>query len=331
MSVTASAPRIWLEACIAPLAPFLAQGDVTDLHVNAPGEVWIERLGGATERHEVPALDEATLLRLARQIAAATSQGINPSHPLLAARLPSGERVQVVVPPATRAHVALSIRKHVAAALTLEDYDPDVGMASDATQAKSDSGGAAALLRQAVLRRQNILVSGGTSTGKTTFLNTLLREIPPTERLVVIEDTPELRVPHANSVGLIAVRGSLGEAGVTAEDLLIASLRMRPDRIILGEVRGSEAMTFLRAINTGHPGSLCTIHADSPYGAIDQLVMLALQAGSRMRWEDLESYVRRTIGIVVQLDRIGGQRVIREFVQSSQVPTRSRNVILAQE
>lgn len=101
---------------------------------------------------------------------------------------------------------------------------------------------------------------------------------------------------------------------MTAEDLLIASLRMKPDRIILGEVCNKEAMTFLRAINTGHPSSLTTIHADHPDGAIDQLVMLALQAGSRMRWEDIDQYVRRTIGIIVQLDRVGGRRVIRDVV-----------------
>lgn len=313
-----NAPRtgIWLEACLAPLAPYLEQHDVTDLHINRPNEVWIERIGGTTERMDVADLSETTLLRLARQIAAVTSQGINRTNPLLAARLPSGERVQVAIPPATRARVAISIRKHVVAAPSLESYAVS-SIGSRGSQPVSPPEGHAALLKDAVLRRQNILVAGGTSTGKTTFLNALLKEVPKSERLILIEDTPELQIAHDNAVGLVAVRGSLGEADVTAEDLLIASLRMRPDRIILGEVRDKEAMTFLRAINTGHPGSLTTIHADSPDGAIDQLVMLALQAGSRMRWEDIDQYVRRTIGLIVQLDRVGGQRLIRDIVKPS--------------
>lgn len=313
--MTADGTGIWLQACLAPLARFLERNDVTDLHINRPNEVWIERLGGITERFDVDDLSEAVLLRLARQIAAVTSQGINRKNPLLAARLPSGERVQVALPPATRVHVAISIRKHVVSTPTLESYEVARSTCDDGPGTQSVTAGPASLLREAVHSRRNILVAGGTSTGKTTFLNALLQEVPPSERLILIEDTPELQVPHKNVVGLVAVRGSLGEADVTAEDLLIASLRMRPDRIILGEVRGKEAMTFLRAINTGHPGSLTTIHADSPDGAIDQLVMLALQGGSRMRWEDIDQYVRRTIGVIVQLDRAGGQRVIRDVVQ----------------
>ena len=151
---------------------------------------------------------------------------------------------------------------------------------------------------------------GGTSTGKTTFLNALLLEVPASERLILIEDTPELQLVHANAVGLLAARGTLGEAEVTAEDLLIASLRMRPDRIILGEMRGKEALTFLRAVNTGHPGSLSTIHADSPERAIDQLALLVLQAGTRMAWDDIVRYVRRSLDVVVQLKREAGRRVI---------------------
>lgn len=326
--MTVDGTEIWLQACLAPLARFLDLNDVTDLHINRPNEVWIERLGGITERFDVGDLSEAVLLRLARQIAAVTSQGINRRNPLLAARLPSGERVQVAIPPATRAHISISIRKHVVSTPSLESYESAGPFDADAQGGQQVSAGHASVLRSAVLSRQNILVAGGTSTGKTTFLNALLRQVPCGERLILIEDTPELQVSHENAVGLVAVRGSLGEADVTAEDLLIASLRMRPDRIILGEVRGKEAMTFLRAINTGHPGSLTTIHADSPDGAIDQLVMLALQGGSRMRWEDIDRYVRRTIGVIVQLDRVGGRRVIRDVVrtQHSNIATREATV-----
>ncbi|HLY90491.1 MAG TPA: ATPase, T2SS/T4P/T4SS family, partial [Acetobacteraceae bacterium] len=152
------------------------------------------------------------------------------------------------------------------------------------------------------------------STGKTTFLNALLREIPARERLVVIEDTPELKVVHENAVGLLCARSALSEAAVSAEDLLIASLRMRPDRIILGEIRGREAETFLRAVNTGHPGSLSTIHADSPSRAIDQLALLVLQTGIRMSYEDVVTYVHRSIDVVVQLERTPAGRHLSDIL-----------------
>ena len=172
------------------------------------------------------------------------------------------------------------------------------------------------VLRDAVLARRNILVSGGTSTGKTTFLNALLAEVPMTERLILIEDAEELRIAHPNAVGLIAVRGKLGEADASAEDLLIAALRMRPDRIILGELRGQEAFTFLRAVNTGHPGSITTIHADSPHRAIEQLVLLVLQGGSPLRREDVGHYILQSVDVFVQLERRDGKRRVQQIMMA---------------
>lgn len=246
----AVATSIYLDSCLAPLAPFLARDEVTDLYINRPGELWTETRGGQSERHVLPVLTRAFLLRFARQVAAISAQGVNREHPLLAASLPGGERVQVIVPPATRGEVAIAIRKHGAAAMTLEDYaasgafrETRIDRAGERASPRRNgewstaTGDLTALLRDGVRQRRNILVSGGTSTGKTTFLNSLLQEIPQEERLVVIEDTTELRIVHDNAVGLIAARGALGEAEVTAEDLLIAALRMRPDRIILGETR----------------------------------------------------------------------------------------------
>ena len=315
--------NVYLESYLAPLAEYLARPDVTDIYVNRPGELWLETLGNGPERLDAPDLTREVLARLVRQIAAVSAQGVNREHPLLAASLPTGERVQAVIPPATRGEIALAVRKHVAAGLDLEDYraagaldGTRVTAASKADQrqpfdAQQDK---VELLRDAVKQRRNILISGGTSSGKTTFLNALLREIPRDERLLLIEDTPELQLVHENAVGLLAARGSLGEAEVSAEDLLIASLRMRPDRIILGEIRGGEAMTFLRAVNTGHPGSLSTIHADSPTRAIDQLALLVLQTGTRMAWDDVVTYVRRSLDIIVQLKRTRGQREIVEIM-----------------
>ena len=173
---------------------------------------------------------------------------------------------------------------------------------------------APAVLREAVRERRNIIVSGGTSTGKTTFLNALLAEIPLSERLVLIEDTEELKVPHRNLVGLIAARGSLSESGVTAEDLLVAALRLRPDRIILGELRGAEAFTFLRAVNTGHPGSMTTIHADTPQRALEQLALLVLQTGSRLSRDDVRHYVRESIDVFIQLERRDGRRRVSQVM-----------------
>lgn len=310
------AAHIYLDSYLAPLAPWLGRDDVTDIYINRSGEVWIETLGGAIERSASPALDQSTLLRLARQIAATSSQGINREHPLLAASLPDGSRVQVVLPPATRGEVAIAIRRHVVQDLDLESYRPAITgtviekAARNASDSAALGGDPIEALRRAVRERRNILISGGTSTGKTTFLNTLLREVPSNERLIVIEDAAELQLRHANAVGLIAARGGQGEADVTAEDLLIAALRMRPDRIILGEIRGNEGMTFLRAVNTGHPGSLTTIHADSPERAIDQLALLTLQAGSKLGWDDAVRYIRKSIDVVVQLSRIDGVRQI---------------------
>jgi type IV secretion system protein VirB11 len=318
MSVLAE--HLYLDSYLAPLAPWLARADVTDIYINRPGEVWIETLGGTIERHERPGLEQKALLRLARQIASANAQGINRESPLLAASLPDGSRVQVVLPPATRGEVAIAIRRHVVQDLDLNSYREAAGALSveplrePAAQLFALDGEPIGVLRRAVKDRRNILISGGTSSGKTTFLNALLREVPEHERLILIEDAAELQLRHANAVGLIAARGDQGEAAVSAEDLLIAALRMRPDRIILGELRGQEASTFLRAVNTGHPGSLTTIHADSPERAIDQLALLALHSGSRLNWDDVIRYVRRSIDLIVQLSRQGAQRRIEKVV-----------------
>lgn len=326
MSEAAAAP-VYLSAYLAPLDDLLERPDITDIYINAPREVWIETIKGEVERLEVPALDAAMLSRLGRQIAAIAHQGISREHPLLSATLPDGARVQIVIPPATRGHLALAIRKHIAPELSLEDYvaagafdetrrgtlDTD-DEGKRAIKALLAAGDMAGTMRLAVRQRRNILVSGGTSTGKTTFLNTLLSEVPTEERLILIEDTPELRSPHANMVGLLAARSALGEAQVSADDLVAASLRMRPDRIILGELRGSEAFAFLRAVNTGHPGSMTTVHADSAERAIEQIVLLVLQAGTQLSRNDVRHYVRSTIDLYVQLAREGGRRRVAEVI-----------------
>jgi type IV secretion system protein VirB11 len=312
---------VYLQTYLAPLAQWLLRVDVTDILVNRPGEVWIEEAGGRMERVEAPGLSAPILQRLAQQIAAVSHQGVNREHPLLAATLPSGERVQVIVPPATRADVVMAIRKHVMADLTLETYDRmgafrgvrrthvDHTRGSDPhLDALLDAGNIFEFMREAVRGGKTILVSGGTASGKTTFLNALLKEIPAGERLIAIEDTPEIQLAHPNSVGLVAVKGELGEARIGVNELMQAALRMRPDRLLVGEVRGAEAFTFLRAINTGHPGSITTVHADSPRGALEQIAFMALQAGTSLGRAEIIAYAREVIDVIVQLQRIGGRR-----------------------
>ena len=273
MNAPANERGVYLDAYLRPLAVWLESPDVTDILINAPGEVWVETIGGETVRHLAPELTDTTLWRLATQIAAAGHQGVNREHPLLAATLPDGARVQIIAPPATRGPMAIAIRKHVVADLGLDDYAEagafdnvrSVGLEDRSAEdgeleALLNGGDISGFLRNAVLARKNIIVSGGTSTGKTTFLNALVKEVPITERLITIEDTPEIQLNHPNAVGLIAARGSLGEARITVEDLLQASLRMRPDRIILGEASRSRGLQFpargeLRPSRLDHDGA----------------------------------------------------------------------------
>lgn len=308
-------PGVYLRTYLRPFAPWLERGDVTELLVNRPGELWVERIGArGMERVAAPEIDATLLERLATQIARFSHQGVNRENPLLAATLPSGERVQMVSPPATRRDWALAIRRHVMVDLSIDAYGRGSGASAvttlDPALATADP---AAFLRAAVAARKTILISGGTSSGKTTFLNALLKEVPADERIVAVEDAPEVVMTQPNSLGLVAVKGALGQARIGVDDLLQAALRLRPDRLIVGEVRGPEAVTFLRAINTGHPGSFTTIHANTPEGALEQLALMVMQAGLPMSRRDTIDYVASLVDVVVQLTREGGQRRIADI------------------
>jgi type IV secretion system protein VirB11 len=314
--------NIYLNSYLAPFAEWLNAGDVTEILVNRPGEVWVERIGAAQmELHDAPSIDAQLLERLAHQIARINHQGVSRETPLLAAVLPGGARVQMVLPPATRGDVALAIRKHVVHDLTLEDYLKTGGLnacngsishqgVDKSLAATLAQGDILAFLRDAVAARKTILLSGGTSSGKTTLLNALLKEIPANERVIAIEDTPEIKLGRANAVGLVAVAGDQGEARIRIDDLMRASLRMRPDRLIVGELRGDETVIFLRATNTGHPGSLSTIHASSAEGAFEQIALMCMQAGLGLSRTETIHYAKSMIDIVVQMDRKAGRREI---------------------
>ena len=319
---------VFLAAYLAPFRPWLEREDVTEILVNRPGEIWIEAASaGAMERIALPEVDDRHIQRLAEQIARASHQGINREQPLLGATLPDGARVQFVAPSATRGHWAMAIRRHRLVDLPLGTYAHDALPEADAPAGPCPRTDPIGYLAHAVRARRTILVSGGTSSGKTTFLNALLAEVPAHERIVLVEDTPEIRLRSASGLGLVAVKGETGEARVATEDLLQAALRLRPDRIVLGELRGREAVSFLRAINTGHPGSFSTIHANSPAGALEQLALMVMQAGLGLGRADTIAYARTMIDIVVQLERSSGRRRIAaiEEVGSTWRPSDATN------
>ena len=306
----------FLEAYLEPFRDWLSQPDVTELLINRPGEVWIEQ-GGRMTCHQAPKVDDALLQRLAEQVARVSNQGISRERPLLAAMLPNGARVQFVAPTATRAHWAVAIRRHCLLDLPLEAYAQGPLQPVQKGPASSPEEDPIGFLREVVKDRKTILISGGTSTGKTTFLNALLREVPVEERVIVVEDTAEVQLHGPNDLGLIAVKGELGEALINTDDLLEAALRLRPDRILLGELRGKEAVSFLRAVNTGHPGSFSTIHANSTAGALEQLALMVMQSGLGLSRSETIDYARSVIDVVVQLGREGAQRKIVAIEQLS--------------
>jgi pilus assembly protein CpaF len=245
---------------LGPLEPLLAGGDVTEVMVNGPGPVWIER-HGAIEATEV-CLDRAAIDLLVERIVAPLGLRADRTSPLVDARLPDGSRVNVVIPPLAIDGPCITIRRFGALAIPLRALcPPDV----------------AELLERAVRDRANIVVSGGTGAGKTTLLNALAAAIPDGERIVTVEDAAELRLPGRHVVRLEARPGNAdGVGAVTVRALVRNALRMRPDRIIVGEVRGTEALDMLQAMNTGHDGSLSTCHANAPVDALRRIETMVM-------------------------------------------------------
>lgn len=321
-------PYYFLNRALEPLRPFLDDPMVMEIAVNRPGHVYVERRDAEyMEHHQINGLTADEIQNISERVAAATDQFISRAKPILSAALPTGERIQIVLPPAAPGGGSISIRKQVINDFTLEEYRDNgsldkvsvaVGGLSDLDHALVRNLRANRIydfIHTAIKERVSILISGGTSSGKTTFLNACLKSVPPHERIITLEDTRELFPPQPNTVHLIASKGNQGTADVSIQSLLEASLRMRPDRLFVGEIRGSEAFSFLRAINTGHPGSMSTVHADTPLGAYEQLAMMIQQAGlsSGFSKQDLMSYIRMVIPIVIQLRREGGKRSICEI------------------
>ena len=306
------------------LRELLTSEDVNEVVINPDGVVWAERTEAEhmvrTGHHFPP----GKVLQLAKHLAGETANALSRKHPIVSGSLRAfGQvlRVQIIVPPAVEAGASLSIRKYVSRILDvgeigfLEGRQVSVEGERRARLAElaklAEAGQLAELFEQAIDQRMNILVSGGTSSGKTTVARALLSLTHRAERLVTIEDARELHLPHENSVALIAERGEASER--TPAKLLVSALRMRPDRLILGEMRGEEALAFLEAINTGHPGSISTIHADSPVLALERLALMVMRAGARQTRPDVFDYAARTIDVIVQVGRGNGRRGVLEI------------------
>lgn len=314
-----------LDTYLTPLKKIFAEDGVAEISINAPGEAWIEKRGDMF-KIDLPEFTFEHLKGLARLIAQSTEQRVSEELPLLSATLPNGFRVQVVFPPACEPNkVVMSIRKGSTLNWNLDNYEEMGAFSHTSTEEVIDPNDAKLsdmldnnqikdFLENAIKWKKNIIISGGTSTGKTTFTNACLKTIPEEERLITCEDAREIVLDdHPNKVHLIASKGGQGRAKVSTQDLIEACLRLRPDRIIVGELRGVEAFSFLRAINTGHPGSISTLHADTPAMAMEQLKLMVMQAGLGMPPEEVKQYIKEVIDIVVQLKRSGGVRHISEI------------------
>jgi len=312
---------------LLPLSPFLRDQSLYEVIVNRPGQVMTEGSGG-WQTHSIPELTYNRLMRLARAVASFSNQSINETNPILSATLPDTERIQIVIPPATiKETVSLTIRKPSSVSLSLDDLD-DGGLFADVRHVEENhgqfdqrlielyrTGAVKQFLSEAVLARKNIIISGATGSGKTTLSKALIRHIPDSERIISIEDTPELVIPQPNHVRLFYSKGGQGMARIGAKDLLESCLRMRPDRILLQELRDGTAFYYIRNVNSGHPGSITTVHADSARLAFEQLTLLVKESdgGSDLERHDIREMLAIAIDIIVQCKRVDGRFQVSEI------------------
>jgi len=323
-----------LDHYLQPLRAHLDAPGVTELVVNRPGEFAVER-DGAWHWTEAPGLTEAWLMPLAIAAAAATAQDVTPDQPICSTTLPSGERCQIVLPPAAE-QLSLTFRRPPASAPALaelaraglfsETGRPGAARAADADLERLYAAGDwTGFLARAVSARRNILISGATGSGKTTLARALTALIPAEERLVTIEDTRELLVPHRNAVHLLYAKDGQGLSRVGPSALVESALRMRPDRILLQELRDASAFLYLRSANTGHPGSITTLHADSPALAFEQLGLMVKEsaAGQGISREDIQALLRALVDVVVQIRRVEGRFRVTEVLLTARTAVSS--------
>jgi pilus assembly protein CpaF len=287
---------------LRPIAHLIQDASVGEIMVNGSRKVFVERQGVLEEMAGIQ-LDERNLKVAVKNIARALGDDVSEESPILDARLPDGSRVAAILPPCSVGGTTLTIRKFQTQFFTAEEL-VRIGTMTAAMLAR---------VQEAIGRNDNILISGGTSTGKTTLLNALSAYLPLTDRVVLIEDTAELHVDRPNLVRFEARRQQPGLPAVTIRDLLRATLRHRPDRIIVGEVRGSEAYDLLQALNTGHSGSLSTIHANSAAQALARFASCILQSGVELPYLAVRHMIADSVQLVVHISRRAGVRVVTEM------------------
>ena len=284
-----------------PLERLLADDSITEIMVNGPGDIWIERQGRLYET-TVRFNDDSHLRRIINKMVAQVGRRVDESSPMVDARLPDGSRVNVIIPPQSLSGPLVTIRKFSKKRLTLDDM---VNLGTISAEAIE-------FLRLCVGAELNILISGGTGTGKTTLLNALSSAVPDNERIVTIEDAAELQLHQEHVLRLEARPKNIeGEGEISIRELVRNSLRMRPDRIIVGEVRGAESLDMLQAMNTGHDGSMSTVHANSPRDALHRIETMVLMAGYDLPVRAIRQQVSSALDLVVHLDRFedGSRRI----------------------
>jgi pilus assembly protein CpaF len=302
-----------------PLERLLGDPSVSEIMVNGPKDIWIERAGRLSET-PLTFTDASHLRRIITKMVGQIGRRIDESSPLVDARLPDGSRVNAIIPPLSLSGPLLTIRKFAQNRFALSELI-EIGTLSHES---------AEFLENCIRAQLNILVSGGTGTGKTTFLNALSAAIPDSDRIVTIEDAAELQLAQRHVIRLESRPKNIeGEGEITIRDLVRNALRMRPDRIIVGEVRGAEALDMLQAMNTGHEGSLSTVHANSPRDALNRLETMVLMAGYELPLRAIRSHVSSALELVVQLDRLDDGS--RRIVEISEVQRMEGEVITLQK
>ena len=284
-----------------PIEPLLRDDSVTEILVNGPDQVYIER-NGILEETDLHFRDSAEVLRIIDRIVSPLGRRVDESSPMVDARLPDGSRVNVIIPPLSLVGPCISIRKFPKTPLTMDDYVRMTALTQEQ----------ASFLKACVEARLNIIISGGTSTGKTTLLNILSGYIPGHERIVTIEDAAELQLHQRHVVRLESRPANIeGKGQVPIRQLVSNALRMRPDRIVVGEVRGAEALDMLQAMNTGHDGSMTTAHANTTRDALRRIETMVLMAGMDLPLRAIREQISSAFDMVTQLERlVDGSRKI---------------------
>jgi pilus assembly protein CpaF len=289
---------------LKPIEHLILDDSISEVMVNGADSVFIEK-GGYLQPVSGVALGEKALLVAVKNIARRLGGDISESHPILDSRLPDGSRVAAVIPPCSLRGVTLTIRK-----FNTRHFDmQDLIAAGTLDQQLANR------LEDYVLSRKNILICGGTGSGKTTTLNILSRFIPEEERILLIEDTAEIQIAQPNLVRFEARHAQNGLPGVAIRDLLKAALRHRPDRILLGEIRGGEAFDLLQLLNTGHSGTLSTVHANSAKQGLARFTSCALQSGVELPYRAIKSNIGDSLHVVIQIERRPGRRFISEVLE----------------